>query len=397
MNEIIYIVKRKIEAFFYGIMFLVCRIFPIQRGKVTFSSFEGGGYCCNPKYIAEELHREQVDVMMIWFVKDIKKQFPDYIKPVRDNWFNRAYHMSTANVWVDNSRQKYGTLKRRGQYYIQTWHGQIGFKPIGKLRGDLFSTIGDIVSKYDSKMIDMWISNSNWSTKVFQKAFYGEPIYEVGSPRNDIFWKESTQIRDKVFSKLGVEKNRKMVLYAPTFRGGSQVTVRKVSMNKMHMDYGRLKKALEQKTGDNWTIVVKFHPQLTINMQEEDLLKNDLFTDASLYEDMAELLVASDVFITDYSSAAFDAMVGRKIVFLYADDYEDYINDRGDLLWSEDSMPFVMNTNMDELINDIESFDILAYDCRMKRMFSELGIREDGHASEKVVKKIRSYIDRKVD
>lgn len=80
MNEKNYIRKRKIKATLSKIPYYIFGILPIKKNKIVFSAFEGGGYCCNPKYIAEEFikreHKYGEKYELIWLVNDIKKNFP---------------------------------------------------------------------------------------------------------------------------------------------------------------------------------------------------------------------------------------------------------------------------------------------------------------------------------
>ncbi|MBR2044524.1 MAG: CDP-glycerol glycerophosphotransferase family protein, partial [Agathobacter sp.] len=102
-KEQAYIKKRKRQAFFNGLAFYACRIFPIKRNRISVCAFEGrSGFCCNPKYIVEEMHRRHPDYEFVWFVNDMEKQFPDYIKKVPNTLWSRAYWLSTSKVWIDN-------------------------------------------------------------------------------------------------------------------------------------------------------------------------------------------------------------------------------------------------------------------------------------------------------
>ena len=83
MSEKSYILKRKIKAGFSKIPYIIFGCLPIRSNKIVFSAFEGAGYCCNPKYIAEELikreHLYGEKYEMIWLVNDMTKEFPDEI------------------------------------------------------------------------------------------------------------------------------------------------------------------------------------------------------------------------------------------------------------------------------------------------------------------------------
>ncbi len=74
-------------------------------------------------------------------MNDVAKGFPEEIKVVRNTLWNRAYQLSTAHFWIDNSRKQLEARKRRGQIYIQTWHAKLGFKPTCLDRGKSFSRI----------------------------------------------------------------------------------------------------------------------------------------------------------------------------------------------------------------------------------------------------------------
>ena len=102
-----YIRKRIWKARFQCIPFYLCRIFPIHKKKIVFCCIEGTtGYTCNPKYIAKEMIRRDEDYELVWLVNDISKQFPKEIKVVHNTLWNRAYHLTTARFWIDNSRKQ---------------------------------------------------------------------------------------------------------------------------------------------------------------------------------------------------------------------------------------------------------------------------------------------------
>ena len=100
-----YIQKRIWKGRFQSIPFYLCRLRPIQKRKIVFCCIEGTtGYTCNPKYIAEELIRRDAGYELVWLVNDMSKKFPEQIKVVRNTLWNRAYQLSTARFWIDNSR-----------------------------------------------------------------------------------------------------------------------------------------------------------------------------------------------------------------------------------------------------------------------------------------------------
>ncbi|WP_349948959.1 CDP-glycerol glycerophosphotransferase family protein [Lacrimispora sp. BS-2] len=393
-NEERYIRKRKWEGYRTNLFYRLLQVFPVKKKKIVFTTFEGdGGYCCNPRYIAEELLKRNKEFEIIWLVNNMEKQFPNGIKKVKNTFLNRAYHLTTAKVWVDNSRKAVGTAKRKSQLYIQTWHAALEFKPVGKFRGKLFPRIAYLVSKYDSKLADYVISNSEWYTKVIpEMLLYDGDIVKTGSPRCDIFMKGREDAYKYMRERYHIQQEVKIALFAPTFRGGSQKGNRQVFVEEPTLDFARMANALEQKFGGTWIVFLRLHPQLAAQLSQFPL-KNSIqnMIDVSQADDMNELAAASDVLITDYSSSAFDVINMQMPVFIYADDLEEYTEERGRLMWDMNSLPFSVARDNDELVKNIAEFDAEEYKRKVDEFSQEHGVIEDGHASERVVELIENF------
>ncbi len=390
-SEESYIRKRLFKAELQSIWFYIFRLFPINRRKIVFTTIEGTtGFTCNPKYIALELIKRNEELPenkryeLVWLVNDIRKCFPKEIKKVRNSLINRAYHLTTAKIWIDNSRKQLECRKRKGQTYIQTWHAKLGFKPTCLDRGASFSRIAYLVSKHDSDMVDYWLSNSDWYDKTLKTgSLYEGKTLRTGSPRCDILVNRTEEIREKVRERFGLCKDAKILMYAPTFRGGSQSTNRTVETGDHFPDYQRLKESLEKRFGGEWYIMLRLHPQLVARNLDKNV-ETPAILDGSRVDDMYELLAGCDAFLTDYSSAAFDAAVMNIPVFLYCDDYSDYEKERGVLLWDLRGLPFPLAEEDDELEHQIEEFDEENYREKLSVFDIECSILEDGKAAKRV-------------
>lgn len=407
-----YIRKRIWKAKFQSIAFYICRIFPVKKNKIVFCCIEGTtGYSCNPKYIAEELirrNKQESDVKkrfkLVWLVNDMSKPFPKEIQVVHNSLWNRAYQLSTAGFWIDNSRKQLEARKRKGQIYIQTWHAKLGFKPTCLDRGASFSKIAYLVSKHDSDLVDYWLSNSDWYDKTLTTgSLYNGKTLRTGSPRCDILVKAKntpgfkSAVKRQICEKQEILAENQDVedvhflMYAPTFRGGSQETNRSIEVGDHFPDYKMVKDALEKRFGGTWYILLRLHPQLVARHMQSGC-KSDYIVDVSREDDMYELLAGCDAFMTDYSSAAFDAAVMEIPIFLYCDDYDTYEQERGKLLWdlNSDALPFVLTTNNLELQKKVEKFDSAIYNMSLKKMVIDTNMQEDGKAARKVVEHICS-------
>ena len=105
---------------------------PVFRRKIVFNNFYGKGYGDSPKYIAEEIRRQGLDVDMVWLVNDLSMDFPPGIRKVKLQSLKASFELSTAKMIVSNVRATLPYKKKQSQYYIQTWHGSVAFKAIEK-------------------------------------------------------------------------------------------------------------------------------------------------------------------------------------------------------------------------------------------------------------------------
>ena len=413
MKEDKYIKKRLWKAKMQSIPFYLCRVFPTKKKKIVFCCIEGTtGYTCNPKYIAEEFIRQNKvtekknKYELVWLVNDISKIFPKEIKVAQNTLWNRAYHLTTARFWIDNSRKQLEVRKRNGQIYIQTWHAKLGFKPTCLDRGASFSKIAYLVSKHDSDMIDYVLSNSQWYDDTLPTGMiYNGPILRTGSPRCDILVKArdnaeyKKSVKKRMVQQFGLDTNHydvsdiHFLMYAPTFRGGSQGTNREILANQGFPDYKMIIKSMEERFGGNWIILLRLHPQLVARnldlgvLDELPELQGRVIS-ASRVDDMYEILAGCDAFMTDYSSAAFDATVMKIPIFLYAEDYAEYEGERGKLLWNLKELLFPLAVNNMELSKIIREFDNRTYQVELEKLFCDTEMIEDGMAAVKVMEKM---------
>lgn len=390
--EKLYIQRRKIKAFFCSLVYEICRIFPVDTNKIVMWTFEGkGGYGCSPKYIAEEIMRRNREgrtaFKIIWLLEDMTKEFPDEIKKVKSTLWTRAYHLSTAGFWIANTRTFYGTRKRKKTIYLQTWHGTVAVKPIGLYRGNHLPKMAYIVSAYDSKMINYALSGSRWCTNMWpQGLIYDGEILETGTPRCDVLFGGVDKKHKELRKEYHIPLDAKILLYAPTFRGGNQNKSRQVEVRSRFPDLKRVIEALEKRFGGTWYVFLRLHPQLAAKMETFPIEKNsERLIDLSQRPDMNEIIAASDACLTDYSSALFESFLTDMPGFIYADDLKDYVAERGNFMFNLDEIPFPVACNNEELVENIMVFDQVEYEKKIRLFKTELGIIEDGHASERVV------------
>ena len=364
---------------------MIGRLLPVNKKKVVFSSYNGRGYSDNPKAIAQAMLDAKIDAKLIWLVKNEKEAatLPDGITPCPFDSAKKIWALSTARVWVDNCR-KYAKFKKKNQYYLQTWHGF----PLKRIEKDAEEALGpDYVrgAMKDSRQFDLLLSNSAFETEVWRRCFwYDGEIAQFGSPRNDVFFQEDPEVLRKVRKMLHLPEDQKLVLYAPTFRADH-------SMDAYALDTERLQKACCEKFGGNWTVLVRLHPNIAAQSAKLFPYDGNRIVDATMYPDMQELLCASDILITDYSSSMFDFSLSGKPCFLFALDIGAYMADRN-FYFDIMELPFPVADSNDAMVALVASFDEEAYHHKRNDFYEQQGFCEDGKASARCARWIEERL-----
>ena len=360
------------------ILLYILRIFPIRRNKILFMSYYGGFYNDNPMFISREIENNP-DIDVVWGFEE-KVDIPAHIKGVRVSSFKFLYELATAKVWVDNCRKRIWMIKRKSQYYIQTWHGCLGIKKFEGAAEDKLDPDYVVRAKHDSAQMDLLISGCTWFTDYCKKYFwYDGEIMECGTPRLDVFFGDKEKINIKVRNKLSVNLEQYVVLYAPTFRADYR-------MDCYNLDFSRLAEAIKKQFGKEAVFLTRMHPNMA---GKEDYLdwKIHNIINVTSYPDIYELIITSDLIVSDYSSVALDAGIINKTVLLYTPDLSEYAEERG-FNWSISDFPFPCAEDNDSLIDLFNSFNQSDYLSKMAHFYNSLGIKETGKASEIVAKRI---------
>lgn len=354
-----------------------CESYPIDARKIVISIGNYGGH---GKYITRQLLKCCIELDIIWVVNDLSLEHPKGVRLVREaNWKKYIYEMETAHIWIYDVLVPDYIRKRIGQFYIQTKHwSSVTLK---KFFLDDLSTISSAENiakvKRNGKKMDYIFTGSQFDDETCRKGFdfRGECV-RIGSARTDaLFYSEN---KEKVFRRYSIEETAQCVLYAPTFRFSKE---EKKKSFTIELDLERLKSALEKRFGGNWYILLRLHPSLA--KENSDRIEKDYVVDAGDYDDVQELVAASDITISDYSSIMFEPAFVHKPVFLFAPDREKYVNKERDLLIDYDTLPFDVAETNEKLEEKIEAFEQLEYEHRVDTFLERYGVHEDGHASER--------------
>ena len=356
---------------------------PVKQNKVLFINFNGKGYGCNPKYIAQEILRQKLDYDLVWLVSDMRMDFPQGIRKVRFDRLRSIYEVATAKIIVTNVKNDLYLVKKKCQYVIQTWHGSYSAKPVEKDAADKLPRRYVKESMKNSAQTDLFLSNSKVLTQAYRDSFWCEcEIMECGFPRNDILFSgDRESVSRHVKNALSIPENSHLVLYAPTFRDDG-------SLDGYSIDSKGILKALEKGTED-WYLLIRLHPN--VGDPAGLFLFGGHVINATPYPDMQELLVASDILITDYSSTIFEFAAMGKPSYIFASDVESYQKMRG---LKEDffRMPYPICKNNEQLLSLLSQHTPESGLHAAKEFMAFYGGTDEGRASEQVVQRIRKVI-----
>ncbi len=357
------------------LFWLICKLFPVKNNKIVFQSYYGRGYSDNPKYIAEELRKSNEKLDLVWVLKEgTKNDLPPEFRTVIFRSFRYIYEMSTAKVWVDNSRKEY-CMKKKNQYYMHTWHGGMTMKKVENMVPDKLQSNYLRMAIRDAAQCDVMLSNSSTMTKDFRKYFWypeGE-IIEKGLPRNDRLVNYTEDDVKRLRETFNVEDGVKLLLYAPTFRQDH-------NLDAYDMDYKRCVEALEKRFGGKWKILLRLHPNV-FKLSDNLEFDPNIVINTSHYPDMQEIYMIADMIITDYSSVIFDYLIIGGPSLLYASDLEKYRQER-DCYFEFEDLPFKLCQNNDELEEAILNFDVESFNQKTAEFKEFHGLCDTGIASK---------------
>lgn len=357
----------------------IISIFPFQlKQKIVFDNFLGKGYGENPKFIAEEIIRQDLPYELVWLINDMKEYVPSQIKKVKYGSIRALYEMATAKVWVDNVRNTMRPKKKNNQIYLQTWHGVYGDKPVEKEAERFLSKKYILKSKRDGKEIDGIVSANGFESEIFRKYFWlneKAEILEYGSPAYEDFYvgilddnkQQELKIRNNLSGKY-------VVVYAPTFRDD-------YTMDAYDIDCERIWKAFYQTYGD-CVLIIRLHPNVA--HRKNSFKFNNHILDGSIYASFMDLAFMGDAVISDYSSTLYDFAIAGKPAYIYASDAKEYFANRGSID-KFDNDPFDKVHTNDELENLILNFNNNEYQERIQRFFAKYPLYGPVGASEKYV------------
>ena len=345
-------------------------IFPVNKKKAFFSSFDGKRQTCNPKYIYQYLLDNKYDLKYIWELNN--KKGKGYVK---HNSLRFIFHVLTSKYVISNgSISPILPIRTKKQIVVNTWHGAGAYKRIGKVIDSKINGTTNERQRMINKQTNYFLSGcEKFSYYVSDSLeFPYERFLPTGMPRNSVFFQNINILELK--KKYGFEDDVHICLYAPTFRGN---TGEKRDETYAGLDADKMVEALQTRFGGKWIFATRCHYHYNTSP-----IKNAL--DLSSVEEMQDLLLICDILISDYSSSLWDYCLTLKPCFIYCYDLDKYKSER-DFYMPIEQWGFPLAQNFQELIDAILTFDEKDFQKKMKKHQEDLGSFEGPDSAKKAV------------
>ncbi len=363
------------SGFIRRVMYPIFRLFPVQK-KLVFASNKMDTLGDSFKFIYQELRNRRP----LYIIKG-------YFKQVRNfrQLLTYYYDIATAKYIVldDYYRPFYNLSFRKETEVIQIWHAAGAFKKFGfSAIGSKDSNTEEFERRAHSKYTKAIVTGEEVAPK-YADAFRlpVENIYPIGLPRTDLFFDKNriAYLKEKYLGLYPQLKNKKIITYAPTFRGGPKER----GVFTLHLDMKVMAKALDQ----DYLLILKLHPSVRKQSVIPDDLKHFVLNLSN--QEMNDILAITDLLISDYSSLVFEyALLNRPMLF-FAYDLESYISERGFYYDYESFVPGPIIKTTEGLIKAIqhEEFDLEKVDAFKHKFFTYL----DGHSAERFVETLIDF------
>ena len=294
-----------------------------EDNLIVFVSFGGKKYDDSPRCIYERIIEDaRFDAYrLVWaFIEPDKHSIPRGEK-IRIDTPKYFITLLKARCWVTNSGVERGlSFTGKNAFYLNTWHGTA----IKKMGNDIGSQTTSFKSKSRSSHVDVMLAQGQYDVDLFSRVFNipAERFRITGLPRNDeLALRNNQEVKASLMRKLGIPENKKVILYAPTYREYSKDEGSNV-VQRFPISFNKLKTAL----GDGCVFLLRAHYEVlrVLDVKEDSFLKN-----VSSYPNLNELMLVSDVLVSDYSSIFFDYSILGRPMLCYAYDYQEYQDKRG--------------------------------------------------------------------
>lgn len=357
MNRIMLIIINLFKLFL-NFIYCIFKIFTVPKNKVLFCSRQSNELPLDFKLLQREISNRDIDVQYVYVCRNIGHGIIDYIK---FSWamIRSMYHLATSKVCVlDSYWPPVSLLKHRDSLtVIQIWHA------IGKIKKSGHASVGAVSGRSTSsaKLLNMHENYDHiiagakvWNDYYCESFGVTEDVLlNFGLPRIDYLINTAEDNRKKFFEENPRLKEKKIILYAPTFRRNMEAKWDQI-IDKV--DYSK------------YALIIKNHPSQRIYGEKPQ-------GDVHYFDNWKtmDLISVCDCIITDYSAIALEAAVLNKRTYYWAYDYEEYLANNGLNINLHEAAPGHVYADVKELLSAIDEgrYDQDVLDAYRKKYLPE--------------------------
>lgn len=376
-------ILKNIYTFIGSFLIRFIGLFIRQDDKmILFNSFGGKKYDDSPKALYECIKKDKrfSNYRCIWAFHNPAEFSPDGAEVIKTDGLKYFVTALKARTWITNSSIERGLkFKKRKTIYLNTWHGT----PIKKMGCDKRNG-----ARNNYYPFDLQNAQSEFEANAFSNAFGipREKMLVVGLPRNDELARNKNVDRRVYKKKLNIPEGKKVILYAPTFRDYERDERRNCCFNAP-MNLAEWRTEL----GEEYVVLIRCHYEIVKTLNIDSL--DDFVMDVSGYPFLNDLMLASDILISDYSSIIFDYSILERPIVLFTYDYDMYNQNRGMYFDIREELPSSVSTEK-ELLQYIKKIDTDAEKAKVQ-LFQKKYVTAFGKASEKTVDALWEMIQSK--
>lgn len=289
---------------------------------ILFVSYSGKKYDDSPRVIFESMIFDErfKNYKLVWAFEEPANFNVERAQKVKIDTLQYFLIALKARCWITNVAMERGlSFKGRETFYFNTWHGS----PIKKIGSDVNIDNGAFQTNLKQFPLDVMLAQSEYDAAIYQRVF-NLPAHVVrieGFPRNDYLLNYERSKPGQIRAALKIPENKKVILYAPTFReyiadaDGNYLMVPPLDLMNC-----------KQKLSKDYVLLIKAHSAIGQSLK---LKSNGFVYDVSDYTNLNELLIISDILISDYSSIFFDYSLLKRPMICFGYDYYEFIKKRG--------------------------------------------------------------------
>lgn len=349
------------------------KVIRTDENLVLFVANVGKNFSGSPYEIYQYMqnHEEYSKYHVVWAFNHPENYQGEFLNTVRMDSPEYILTALRAKYWItDNNIERSLNFKKKNTRYLNTWHG-VALKTIGN--DDKFS------GTFDYSDIDYLCVSGEHDKRVYSSALNAseECFLECGMPRNDVLFHVSYKDRIETRQKLGIPANKKVILFAPTWRdsvnGGNSFDL------NIPVHFEKWREAL----GEDYMVMFRAHDRTSklMNVEFDDFVVN-----YSTYEPLNDLMIAADILVTDYSSICFDWSLLEKPFICFGYDWEEYKAERGVYFDAEQVYYGGVLRTEEEVLNRILTMDVEAELKGVRALKEEFMSYSKGNAAEICVK-----------